>query len=260
VGGGAVCGAVQAISELSRHPLTLDALRRVLCNLRDHPEDPRFRQLKLSNPKVRDTLCFPQALQLLASVGFTELPDTDDAAAAAAAAGGGGGGGGAGAGGGTVDGRTYRCGVLVCGAVSDKVYITQLIQLLAGVQTPPSTNGRVPPPTGVLQPLARDIGGVVHVGGASINGTSTSGTDAAIEPHASVGGRGWVEGGGQPLASECRVGVAGEGVHDAPSPSTTARALAPAPAPAPPAPALACGMSENARGKRRKVEKAPNVD
>ena len=146
VAGGAIASTVKTCSELTNHPRTLRAIRRVLQNLMDHPDESKYRQLRLANATVQATLAaHPQALALLASVGFTPLHDTDTDIGSAGGGGDGGGGAaaraqhnGVGGGGATRasgdgEGGGAVCkpaGLLVCAGFLDMEHILKLIEVL----------------------------------------------------------------------------------------------------------------------------------
>lgn len=82
--GGAVASAVKACADIDGLPMSKKALRRVLQNLLDSPDEAKFRKLRLSNKKVKELLDLEPVRRILESVGFTQcdeittIPDTDE--------------------------------------------------------------------------------------------------------------------------------------------------------------------------------------
>ena len=70
VAGGALTAATLGLVDLSKMPLSLKALRSVVKNVRN--DDPKYRRLRLANPKVARALDVPPARRCLATLGFVE--------------------------------------------------------------------------------------------------------------------------------------------------------------------------------------------
>ena len=70
VAGGALTAATLGLVDLSKMPLSLKALRSVVKNARN--DDPKYRRLRLANPKVARALDVPPARRCLATLGFVE--------------------------------------------------------------------------------------------------------------------------------------------------------------------------------------------
>ena len=61
----------QHVATLSTHPTTVDTLVAVLQMILDHPDDPQFRRLRLSNRKFRATVAgAPGGIEFLLALGF----------------------------------------------------------------------------------------------------------------------------------------------------------------------------------------------
>ena len=70
VAGGALTAATLGLVDLSKMPLSLKALRSVVKNARN--DDPKYRRLRLANPKGARALDVPPARRCLATLGFVE--------------------------------------------------------------------------------------------------------------------------------------------------------------------------------------------
>ena len=68
--GGAVATAVAACAELEKLPLSFEATKKILTNLLHHPDDPKYRKLRLENKSVRQLVDLEPVLNILSSVGF----------------------------------------------------------------------------------------------------------------------------------------------------------------------------------------------
>ena len=70
----------------------LGIIRKLIGNVRDHPDDPKYRKVRLTNPKIAEALGgFLEGLALLSACGFTfdatgEYAEMSDAGAAVTAA------------------------------------------------------------------------------------------------------------------------------------------------------------------------------
>lgn len=71
--GGAISSAIRVCSEVSeRLPLSAKAIQQILRNLLKDPTNPKYRKLRLRNPKVRELLDLDPCRRILTHVGFTE--------------------------------------------------------------------------------------------------------------------------------------------------------------------------------------------
>ena len=68
--GGAVAAAVIACTELEKLPLSFATTTKILTNLRDKPDEPKYRKLRLENKSVKELVDLEPVLNILTSVGF----------------------------------------------------------------------------------------------------------------------------------------------------------------------------------------------
>lgn len=68
--GGAVATAVAACTALEKLPLSFKAVQKILTNLQQHPNESKFRKLRLENKSVRSLCDLEPVLNILTSVGF----------------------------------------------------------------------------------------------------------------------------------------------------------------------------------------------
>ena len=68
--GGAVATAVAACTALEKLPLSFKAVLKILTNLQQHPNESKFRKLRLENKSVRSLCDLEPVLNILTSVGF----------------------------------------------------------------------------------------------------------------------------------------------------------------------------------------------
>ena len=73
--GGAVASVVQVCNEIDSLPLSQKAIKSILRNLIKHPEDEKYRRLRLNNPRVKSLLDLDPCRRLLSQIGFVETTD-----------------------------------------------------------------------------------------------------------------------------------------------------------------------------------------
>jgi len=68
--GGAVSTAVAACLELEKLPLSFSTVQKILTNLQLHPDEQKYRKLRLENKSVKELCDLEPVLNILTSVGF----------------------------------------------------------------------------------------------------------------------------------------------------------------------------------------------
>ncbi|KAL7534065.1 hypothetical protein ACHAXR_005617 [Thalassiosira sp. AJA248-18] len=68
--GGAVATAVAACAELEKLPVSFKTTQKILTNLLQKPDDPKYRKLRLENKNVKQLVDLDPVLNILTSVGF----------------------------------------------------------------------------------------------------------------------------------------------------------------------------------------------
>lgn len=68
--GGAVATAVAACAELEKLPLSFNTTKKILSNVSKHPNDPKYRKLRLENKSVKRLVDLEPVLNILTSIGF----------------------------------------------------------------------------------------------------------------------------------------------------------------------------------------------
>jgi hypothetical protein len=71
--GGAIATAVSAIVELEKLPLSYNTTKQILSNLVNHPNEAKYRKLRLENKAVRELVDLEPVLNILTSIGFVRL-------------------------------------------------------------------------------------------------------------------------------------------------------------------------------------------
>ena len=62
--------AVAACAELEKLPLSFKAVQKILSNLVNKPNEPKYRRLRLENKAVKELIDLEPVLNILTSVGF----------------------------------------------------------------------------------------------------------------------------------------------------------------------------------------------
>ena len=68
--GGAVATAVSACTALEKLPLSFKTVQKILTNLLKHPDEPKYRKLRLENKSVKELCDLEPVLNILTYVGF----------------------------------------------------------------------------------------------------------------------------------------------------------------------------------------------
>ena len=68
--GGAVATAVAACTALEKLPLSFKTVQKILTNLLKHPDEPKYRKLRLENKSVKELCDLEPVLNILTYVGF----------------------------------------------------------------------------------------------------------------------------------------------------------------------------------------------
>ena len=68
--GGALSTAVAACLELEKLPLSFSTVQKILTNLQLHPDEQKYRKLRLENKAVKELCDLEPVLNILTSVGF----------------------------------------------------------------------------------------------------------------------------------------------------------------------------------------------
>lgn len=68
--GGVVSTAVAACLELEKLPLSFSTVQKILTNLQLHPDEQKYRKLRLENKTVKEVCDLEPVLNILTSVGF----------------------------------------------------------------------------------------------------------------------------------------------------------------------------------------------
>ena len=68
--GGAVATAVAACTALEKLPLSFKTVQKILTNLLKHPDEPKYRKLRLENKSVKELCDIEPVLNILTYVGF----------------------------------------------------------------------------------------------------------------------------------------------------------------------------------------------
>jgi hypothetical protein len=70
--GGVIATAVAVCSELESLPLSQKAIKAILRNLIKQPDNPKYRKLRLNNPKVKNLLDLDPCRRILTLIGFSQ--------------------------------------------------------------------------------------------------------------------------------------------------------------------------------------------
>ena len=76
--GGAIATTVSICNELDALPLSQKAIKAILRNLLKQPENPKYRRLRLNNPKVKSLLDLDPCQRLLSLVGFVQQQENNE--------------------------------------------------------------------------------------------------------------------------------------------------------------------------------------